>query len=274
MKITYYGTAAGEGWPGVFCQCELCQSARRLGGKNIRTRSQALVNDDLLLDLPPDNLLHSLYYGLDLGRVKALLVTHSHSDHFYPEDLELLREPYSLTYPSVMRVCGNDAIAQGLLRACRSLGGEHDRFQFTKAEPGTPFTVLDYIVTPLRATHDQAETCLFYHIAQGDKAILYAHDTGAFTQENLDCLAQKPGKLSLVSLDCTSQMHRDGTYHMGLADAAEQKEKLLALGLADENTIWVVNHFSHNGGWLHEEITEQARKYGMTASYDGLSIEF
>lgn len=33
MKITYYGTAAGEGWPGVFCQCPLCQSARRLGGK-------------------------------------------------------------------------------------------------------------------------------------------------------------------------------------------------------------------------------------------------
>ena len=37
MKITFYGTAAGEGWPGVFCQCELCREARRLGGKNIRT---------------------------------------------------------------------------------------------------------------------------------------------------------------------------------------------------------------------------------------------
>ena len=30
MKITFYGTAAGEGWPGVFCQCELCREARRL----------------------------------------------------------------------------------------------------------------------------------------------------------------------------------------------------------------------------------------------------
>lgn len=37
------------------------------------------MNDDLLLDLPPDNQYHSLLYGLDLGKVRALLVTHSHS---------------------------------------------------------------------------------------------------------------------------------------------------------------------------------------------------
>lgn len=274
MKITYYGTAAGEGWPGVFCQCPLCQSARRMGGKNIRTRSQALINDDLLLDLPPDNQLHSLCYGLDLGKVRALLITHSHSDHFYPEDLEFLREPYSHTYSGQMQIYGNDAVGRGIVRTCGSTGGKKERFQFREAEVNETFTVLDYRVTPLRATHAQGEKCLFYHIAQGDSSLLYAHDTGAFTRENLDCLARQPGKLSLVSLDCTSQMHRDGQYHMGLADAAEQKKKLLALGLADADTVWVVNHFSHNGGWLHDEITEQARKYGMIASYDGMAVKF
>ena len=54
MKFQYLGTAAAEGWPAVFCRCEACEEAARRGGKNIRTRSQALVNDDLLLDLPPD----------------------------------------------------------------------------------------------------------------------------------------------------------------------------------------------------------------------------
>ena len=274
MKITYYGTAAGEGWPGVFCQCSLCQSARKLGGKNIRTRSQALINDDLLLDLPPDNQLHSLYYGLDLGKVRALLVTHSHSDHFYPEDLEFLREPYSHTYPGQMQIFGNDAVGHGIVRTCGNDGGEKERFQFREVDVNTTFSVMDYRITPLRATHAQGERCLFYHIAQGGRALLYAHDTGTFTQENLDCLSRQPGKLGLVSLDCTSQMHRDGKYHMGLADAAEQKEHLLALGLADADTVWVVNHFSHNGGWLHEEMAAQAGKYGMIASYDGMSITF
>ena len=51
MQFQYLGTAAAEGWPAVFCRCKYCLEAQRLGGKNIRTRSQAIVNDDLLLDL-------------------------------------------------------------------------------------------------------------------------------------------------------------------------------------------------------------------------------
>jgi phosphoribosyl 1,2-cyclic phosphate phosphodiesterase len=274
MKITYYGTAAGEGWPGIFCRCELCREARRLGGKNIRTRSQALINDDLLLDIPPDNYLHSLHYGLDLDKVRILLITHSHSDHFYPEDLEFLREPFSHTYPAVMQVYGNGAIRQGIQRTQGTLGGEKTRFMFHEASGNAPFSVGGYTVLPLYATHTKEERCLFYRIAQGDKAVLYAHDTGVLTQENFEALAQMSGKLSLVSLDCTTQKERDGGYHMGLLDAAEQKERLLERGLADRSTIWVVNHFSHNGGWLHEEMAAQAQKYGMLASYDGMSIEF
>ena len=77
-----------------------------------------------------------------------------------------------------------------------------------------------------------------------------------------------------MSLDCTSQKHRDGAYHMGLRDAWEQKQELLERGLADENTIWVVNHFSHNGELLHEELEREAQKLGFLASYDGMTVEF
>ncbi len=274
MRITYYGTAAGEGWPGVFCRCPLCVEARRLGGRNIRTRSQALIDDGLLLDLPPDNQLHSLYYGLDLSRVRALLFTHSHSDHCYPEDLEFLREPYSHTYPGRMQVYGNDAVAEKVERAAGALGGEKYRFDYHTVQVNRPFSAEGYDVLPLRATHAKGELCLFYRIAKGGKALLYAHDTGALTRENLDALAAQGGVLNLVSLDCTCQQHRDGRYHMGLPDAVEQRERLLALGLADGSTRWVVNHFSHNGGWLHEEMAREAEKYGFTASYDGMSVEF
>ena len=33
MKITYYGTAAAEAWPGVFCRCDACERARAAGGR-------------------------------------------------------------------------------------------------------------------------------------------------------------------------------------------------------------------------------------------------
>ncbi len=272
MKITWFGTAAGEAWPGVFCDCELCRKARQLGGKNIRTRSQALINDDLLLDLPPDNYLHTLFYGLDLSKVRILLFTHSHSDHCHPGDLELLREPFSHTYPGQIQVYGNEAVERKISAACGSLGGTRERFFFHRIIPNKTIREAPYIITALRARHAKDECCLFYHVAQKNKSILYAHDTGVLSEENFQTLYDLQHPLSLVSLDCTLQKNRDGKNHMGLADAAEQKDILLRRGLADSRTIFVVNHFSHNGGWLHEEITRQAGAYDMIASYDGMSI--
>ena len=89
MKFKYLGTAAAEGFPAVFCNCEYCNAARRKGGKNIRTRSQAVIDDDLLIDFPSDTYAHALYNGLNLGKIKHLLVTHSHMDHFVPQEFEL-----------------------------------------------------------------------------------------------------------------------------------------------------------------------------------------
>ena len=273
MKITFFGTAAGEAWPGVFCNCEMCRKARELGGKNIRTRSQTLINDDLLLDMPPDNYLHTLYYGLDLSRVRSLFFTHSHSDHCYVQDLELLREPFSRTYEGQLQVYGNGTVEKKVEAFCGSLGGERERFLFHRLIPNETVVSSGYTVTALRATHAKGEACLFYHIAQGEEEILYAHDTGALTDENIATLKRRSTHpLKLVSLDCTMQRGRDGKNHMGLLDDVDQKELLLREGLADEKTVFVVNHFSHNGGWLHEELTAEAAKYGMTATYDGMSI--
>ena len=80
MKIQYLGTAAAEGWPGIFCRCDVCKKALRLGGKNIRTRSQAVIDDKILVDLPQDTYSHMLTYGLDMPNIRTLFVTHSHQE--------------------------------------------------------------------------------------------------------------------------------------------------------------------------------------------------
>ena len=87
MYIKYLGTAAAEGFPALFCNCEYCNEARRLGGKNIRTRSQTLINDNLLLDFPADTYSHFLQNGVKGDKIEYLLITHAHSDHFYLDDL-------------------------------------------------------------------------------------------------------------------------------------------------------------------------------------------
>ena len=112
MKIQYLGTAAAEGWPGLFCRCEVCRRAREAGGKNIRTRSQALIDDTILMDFPPDTYLHMLRDGLPLPEIRTLLLTHSHQDHWYPEDLAFRGEGFSHDIDGILEIYGNDACAQ------------------------------------------------------------------------------------------------------------------------------------------------------------------
>ena len=54
MRIQYWGTAAAEAYPAMFCTCEACRRAREQGGKNIRTRTSALIDQSVMIDFSPD----------------------------------------------------------------------------------------------------------------------------------------------------------------------------------------------------------------------------
>ena len=95
MKIKYFGTAAYEGVPALFCNCRVCRESKRLGGKNLRSRAQALINDELLMDFNADTVCHYLQYGFDWDKITACLITHSHCDHLYPDDIEIAADAYS-----------------------------------------------------------------------------------------------------------------------------------------------------------------------------------
>src|SRR5436305_7709524 len=98
MKVTLLGTASAEGMPGLFCRCETCAKVRAVGGKNIRTRSSALIDNVLKIDFPPDTLSQVVRNGIDLSTVNAVLFTHGHDDHFSPAELQY-RGRYFVTEP-------------------------------------------------------------------------------------------------------------------------------------------------------------------------------
>ena len=79
MIFKFLGTAAAEGIPAVFCECEACTIARKRGGKHIRTRSQAMINDDFLIDLNADTYTHFLNNNIVGSKIKNCIVTHNHS---------------------------------------------------------------------------------------------------------------------------------------------------------------------------------------------------
>ena len=81
----------------------------------------------------------------------------------------------------------------------------------------------------------------------------------------------------LVSVDCTAgaNMTYDYPKHMCLGWDIEFRQKMYDLGLADKHTIFVLNHFSHNGkDSVYDDFKVIAKKYNFVAAYDGLEIEF
>lgn len=266
MYITYLGTAAAEGVPAVFCDCEQCSFARTAGGKEIRMRSGALIDGKLKIDFGPDAYAQSLRFNLSYVPVEHVLITHSHSDHFAPLDLQRICPP-NAHRKAPLTVYGDARVGEGMAPHLKE-----GLLYFKQLKPFETYEIDEYLVTPLKAVHaiNSGEEPLFYLIEKGGKRLLYAHDTDMFTDEDFEFLKGK--RVDLVSMDCTNGVLNHLKYigHMGIEKNFALREKLIAIGAADENTTFVANHFSHNGLRPHEEMEKLLP--GFIVSYDGLTL--
>lgn len=272
MKLQFLGTAAAEGIPALFCDCETCHKARGWGGKNLRTRSQALIDGKLLLDFGPDLLMHTFAGGIDLNHISACLVTHAHEDHWYPDNLHFLRRGFS--HPKegfVFTVYGSEDLRgemESIAASCNGL------LRYAPVRPYEPFAVEGYTVTALPAYHG-TEHPYFYLITDGKSTVLYAHDTDYFYDEVWEYLARTKPHLDLISLDCTEGAAQDIPYHahMCLGRDVLCRDRLREMGLIDSDTRCVLNHFSHNGiSAAYDEFAPIAAAEGFETSYDGMTV--
>lgn len=136
MKIKYFGTAAAEGVPALFCKCRVCQSARKKGSRDIRMRMQSLVDEELLIDFNGDSYSHFLKYRYNLADIEHLLVTHGHADHFYPEDLMMRMTGYSNGLENQLTVYGNERVQQFFNRASDLEGfTDEEKIRFQEIQP-------------------------------------------------------------------------------------------------------------------------------------------
>lgn len=269
IKIKFLGTAAAEGWPGLFCECDACQKARKVAGKNIRTRSSALIEEKYLIDFPADTYHHVLKNDMKLSKIEYLLVTHAHQDHFYPEDLILRNKPFAhIEKKKILNVFGNQKVEEKLFGTLK----KKESINFNLLKHNKKFIMDQIEVTSLSADHGGEEKCFVFIIDMEGTTLFYGHDSGYYPEKTWDIIEQE--KFDCVILDCTGGPLEIEKNHMGITTNVKVKERLIKFGAANNDTRFILTHFSHNGGLLHNELEKKTKKYDFEIAYDGLQIDF
>ena len=274
MKIKYLGTAAAEGIPALFCHCDICNHARLHKGKEIRTRCQAMIDDAIMLDFGPDNYMHLLTNDLDITELEYCLITHSHDDHFSAEQFYYRNPGYAVLKEGTkpLTVYGNAEVGKMLMEGESSIANSKN-VKFQQIEPFCPQMLGDYEVTAFPAVHG-SDRPLFYSIRKGEKTILYAHDTDIFKEDVWEYFEKERMYFDLISMDCTEGLKKmNYSGHMNFEKNLLLKEMMIEKKLADEKTVFVANHFSHNGHVSYEEAERYGNDHGIVISYDRMEIE-
>lgn len=279
MKITFLGTAA-IGFPLSFCNCDNCQKAKKYKGKSLRKRASLLINDEMIIDLGPDVQTAMMMYDKDMGKVKYLLQTHPHLDH-YNEEMLIARIPYMAmkNQHELQLIASKICIENMSDRISRyekadlvtDEGKNKLLINSIPIEKGEIIEIDKYKIKAITSTHDEKHGSLLFVITYNDKNIFYATDTKMLTEEALNQLSNY--KLDLVVLDHTFG-DTDYTFsHLNKKAFIEQIKVLKDLKIIDEQTLIYATHISHDGNSYHEEIEEDAIRNGYHIAYDGLEFQ-
>lgn len=283
MKLTFLGTAAANAYPEAFCKCENCFRARQVGGKSLRKRSAALVDDDLLIDLGPDIMVAAQIHNISLVNVRFCLQTHPHADHLDLSHL-LSRSPgfgvvgaprlnfYAspFTLELADRTFRRDLSGYGLVD---EIAEDELNLKLNQIQPYEPFTIGPYRVTAFRANHSPKNGAYLYAIEKDGCGIFYGTDTAKFFDETWQAFREHKLNFDIVVLDHTYGPDEPGSDHLSAHQVAEHVLRMREEGVLKENGRVYATHIAHEGNPVHEILSEFAKQHDYEIAYDGLVVE-
>ncbi len=261
MQVRLLGTGAADGWPNPFCGCASCQTQRAHAAGRVST--SALVDGVLLLDLGPDTARQAERAGVRLDRVRHVLVTHGHPDHWAPASL-LWRQwaragvPLTLVGPAPV-----------VAEAAQWLGPS-SAVTLRALLPGDTLALDGYRVRALAADHEV--DCLLFDVTAPDGArLLYATDTGVLPAPTLDAL--RGARLDLLLLEQTfGDLTTHGTGHHDLPTFARTLAALRAGGALAEAAQVVAVHLGHHNP-PEPELQARLAALGAQPGHDGQVLD-
>ena len=275
MKVQILGSAAAECFPALWCECEYCAKARKNG--EIRRRAAYRVDDDTLIDFGPDIHWQTTEFGIDLTKIRRVILTHPHGDHLSPIEF-LWRKHWFSKAKHEIDLYGAPSVFSKILAFCAGdshlLSMENDLKMRTHAMGhGSTEQADDLTIFAMDADHAPGMQPLLYLLTRGGKTVFIGNDTGWFPPQTWDALAGK--KIDLAILDCTNGLNfpDEGRGHMGANVVIRVKKKLEEMGCLKDGARVVATHFSHNGGGSQAEFEAFFDPHGIETGFDGKIME-
>jgi len=265
MTIRLLGTGAADGIPSFYSDSNVSKYARLHGGKDVRTRSSAIVDGHLKIDLGPDSLQQINRDKLSALDWTALLITHSHEDHLAVSELQYCLYPFN----------GNECAGYSIFGNATVVAKIWERY------PDWPFEVFitrsfesfrhaEYKITPIRANHITEEDGQNFLIENG-VTLLYATDTGIWDEETFDFL--KDFKLDALVLECTEGFLPTAFEgHLDIESCKLVVDRLRAQGTLQNQSRVVTTHHSHSGDATHAQLEECLLPSGIEPGFDGFEF--
>ncbi|KQY59591.1 cobalamin biosynthesis protein CobU [Aeromicrobium sp. Root495] len=238
MEVVLLGTGSADGWPNPFCRCGSCETQR--ASDVDRSPSCALVDDVLLLDAGPELAAASRRLAVPLDRVRHVLVTHAHVDHWAPQLLLqrgwVSEAPLDLVGPA-------DVVAQA-----RDWIAPDADVRLVPVEAGDEVVVGQHRVRVLPAAHEvfAAGDAVLYDVTAPDGArLLWGCDTGPWAQHVVETV--RDAAYDVVLLEETFGLRRDlGAGHLHLESFADLVARLRSVGAVHDGTEIRAVHLSHH----------------------------
>lgn len=224
MKILFLGTGAAD-WP-LFRDDEMTE---------YRRMSAALIDDSLLIDPGPHVLEAMTEYGKRLSRVRYIINTHRHSDHF----------------------------SERTLATFEALGAV-----FYDFSAGDEKKLGEYTIKAIEGNHDTCEKTLHFIISNGVSSLFYGLDGAWLLYDEFQAI--KEAKPELAVLDGTIGFS-SGDYrifeHNDLNMVIEMTKTL-----SPYVKQFCISHMARTLHTDHETLCNALSTDGILVAFDGLEL--
>ena len=266
MELLLQGSGSADGIPAMFADSRVSRYARHFGGKDVRSRSAALIDGHLKLDLGPDSFSQAIRDKIEPREWSGIFFTHSHDDHYAYQELQYMLYPFTDLEFAPLTIYGNQVVLSGISKYYQAWP-----FDLVPTKSFESFMHANYKVTPISAYHMLDEDSMNFIFEEDGKSILYGTDTGVWREPTWEFLGDV--SIDLLVLECTEGRVPTSYHgHMDVLELIATVERLRKIGTLHDESIIVSTHHSHVGDLTHNELEEILGPHGITVGFDSLSI--